>query len=241
MDSIFEPVANRDTLSRQVSTQIEDTIKNKVLLPGERLPSEVDMAVLFGVSRPVVREALQMLSSRGLISIRKGAGAFVNEYSEALAFNPMHLYLELHLGKDLILQIAEMRRLIEPDIARLAAKNRTDQDIAELGDIMKKFSNLDENDHHAQGEIDRDFHLNLAHCTKSLVIPIVMEPVYQMLPKTTEILRDYVEHAHEIALGYHQRIYELIIAGDAEGAFKEMEQHMKSAHEHSLIVSRRMQ
>ena len=240
MDSIFEPVENRETLSRQVMKQIENSIRNKVLLPSEKLPTEVDMAGLFGVSRPVVREALQMLSSRGLISIQKGSGAFVNEYSDALAFNPMRLYLELHLGKDLILQIAEMRLWLEPNIARLAAQNRNNQDIAALRDIMNRLSELDENDHHAQGEVDRDFHLYLANSTKSMVIPIIMEPLYQMLPKITELIRDLVEHTQEIAVDYHRRIFEHIIAGDFDGAFEEMDNHMKTAYEHSLIAAEKM-
>ncbi len=240
MVSIFEPVENRETLSRQVTRRIEDSIRNKLLSPGEKLPTEVDMASLFGVSRPIVREALLMLSSKGLISIQKGAGAFVNEYRDALAFNPMRLYLDIHLGKDLILQIAEMRKWLEPNVARLAAQNRTDQDIQELGDIMNSFNELDENDHHAQGEVDRDFHLHLAHNTKSLVIPIVMEPLYQMLPKITEIIRGQVLGAQAIAIDYHQRIATAIVAGDSDAAFEEMDKHMKIAYEHSLIAAEKM-
>jgi len=107
MHAIFEPVVHHETLSKKVAAQIEDTIRTKILVPGAKLPNEHDMSALFGVSRPVVREALQILSGKGIISIHKGSGIFVNSYSEALAFNPMHLYLEIHLGKDLIIEYCQ--------------------------------------------------------------------------------------------------------------------------------------
>jgi len=237
MHAIFEPVIHHETLSKKVAAQIEDTIKTKILVPGEKLPNELDMSALFGVSRPVVREALQILSGKGLISIHKGSGIFVNSYSEALAFNPMHLYLEMHLGKDLIIDIAKLRCTIEPENARQAAINRTEEDLVQLKSILKKFSEINFVDPVSQGELDRDFHLKLAQSTKSLVLPIVLEPIFQMMPKITAFIRQ-VDQAHEIAVDYHQKIYDLVAARDADGAFAEMGRHMKTALEHSLIATK---
>ncbi|MBT3750521.1 MAG: FadR family transcriptional regulator [Bacteroidetes bacterium] len=239
MHAIFEPVEKQETLSKKVAGQIEDNIRSKILIPGDKLPNELDMSALFGVSRPVVREALQILNGKGVINILKGSGIFVNSYSDALAFNPMHLYLDIHLGKDLIIDIAKLRCILEPQSAKLAALNRTTEDIDKLTDILTKFSSPSMNNPAAQSDLDLDFHLKLAESTNSLVLPMVMGPIFQMMPKITEIIRK-VDHAHEIAVDYHQNIYEMIVAGDGDGAFNIMLDHMNTAYEHSLIAVKKM-
>ncbi|MBN2354877.1 FadR family transcriptional regulator [candidate division KSB1 bacterium] len=72
---------------------------------------------MFGVSRTAVREALRMLSARGLLHIRKGDGVYVNTFSTSHASKPMSLYLELQFDKDYILHLVHVRQTIEPFIA----------------------------------------------------------------------------------------------------------------------------
>ncbi|MFC1482164.1 FadR/GntR family transcriptional regulator, partial [Candidatus Neomarinimicrobiota bacterium] len=206
MKTAFKPIGQTHTLSNQIVNQVEESIRAKVLVPGQKLPGENDLTSIFRVSRPVLREALQMLSTKGLITIRKGSGAFVNEYHEALAFNPMHLYLELNLGKDLILQLVSIRNIFEPDLAQMAAENRSDADIVELELIMQKIRDINDQDHFRLGELDRDFHLKIAHSTNNSIIPLIVDPVFQMMPKIKEIILDHVKQKPGAAVYHHQKI-----------------------------------
>lgn len=199
------------------------------------------MSIIFGVSRPVLREAFQILSTRGLITIRKGKGAYINDYRDALAFNPMHLYLELNLSKDLILQLVAIRKILEPNIARLAAENRTESDVQELNAILKQFEEMSDNDPEKQGELDKDFHLKLAHSTQNPIIPLIVGPVYQMMPKIKTIILEHVAQAHGSAVEHHRKILEMIVAQDAEGAYQEMLEHMIIAEEHANVTAQSME
>ncbi|MFB0516511.1 MAG: FadR/GntR family transcriptional regulator [Candidatus Neomarinimicrobiota bacterium] len=240
MSQAFKQIGISTTLSQQIVQQVEESIRNKVLLPGQKLPTEQEMSSIFGVSRPALREALQILSTRGLITIQKGKGAFVNDYHETLAFNPMHLYLELNLNKDLILQLVAIRKILEPNIARLAAENRTETDLQELHAILKRFETVSESNHEKQGELDRDFHLRLAHSTQNPIIPLIVDPVFQMMPKIKTIILEHVDQAHESAVEHHRRILDRIIAQDADGAYQEMLEHMAIAEEHAHITAQSM-
>lgn len=240
MKKAFKQIGSYTTLSQQIVQQVEDSIRNKVLLPGQKLPTEQEMSSIFGVSRPVLREAFQILSTRGLITIRKGRGAYINDYHEALAFNPMHLYLELNMSKDLILHLAMIRKLLEPNIARLAAENRTEVDIQELNAILDQFEVVSDSDHKKLGELDRDFHLRLAHSTQNPIIPLIVDPVFQMMPKVKTIILKHVEQAHGSAVEHHRKILDMIVAQDADGAHREMLQHMALAEEHARVTARSM-
>jgi len=241
LNKAFRQIGNNATLSQQIVQQVEDSIRNKVLLPGQKLPTEQEMSTIFGVSRPALREALQILSTRGLITIRKGRGAFVNDYHETLAFNPMHLYLELNLNKDLILHLVTIRKLLEPNIALLAAQNRTEDNIRELQAILREFENISEENHKRQGELDRDFHLKLAYSTQNPIIPLIVDPVFQMMPKIKTIILEHVEQAHRSAVEHHRKILDMIVAQDAEGAYREMLEHMAIAEEHAHVTAQSME
>jgi GntR family transcriptional repressor for pyruvate dehydrogenase complex len=201
-------------------------------LPGQKLPTEQELSSIFGVSRPALREALQILSTRGLITIRKGKGAFVNDYHETLALNPMHLYLELNLSKDLIIQLVTVRKILEPNLARLAATNRTEENIRDMDMILKRFEMTSEDDHEQQGELDRDFHLTLARSTQIPIIPLMVEPVFQMMPKIKKIVLEQVNQGRISAVEHHRRILDKIIEQDPDGAYQEMLEHMNIAEEH---------
>ncbi|MFC1483431.1 FadR/GntR family transcriptional regulator [Candidatus Neomarinimicrobiota bacterium] len=241
MDNTFRQIGNNTTLSQQIVQQIEDSIRNKVLLPGQKLPTEQEMSSIFGVGRPALREALQILSTKGLITIRKGKGAYVNDYHPTLASNPMHLYLELNLNKDLILHLVTIRKLLEPNIARLAARNRTEEDVQELQSILKEFETTSEDKHQRQGELDRDFHMKLAYSTQNPIIPLIVDPVFQMMPKIKAIILTHVEQAHGSAVEHHRMILDKIVAQDADGAYQEMVEHMAIAEEHANITAQSME
>lgn len=80
LEDVFKKVGSDHALSQIIEQEIEHAIRQKKFLPHQKLPSENELSSMFGVSRTALREALRMLSARGLIQIRKGSGIFVNDF-----------------------------------------------------------------------------------------------------------------------------------------------------------------
>ena len=101
MKNSFKQLKQNVKLSNEVDKQIEESIRNKILMPGDELPPENQLTDMFGVSRTVIREALHMLSTRGLVTTKRGKKTVINEYHEALNLSPIQFYLEcrvIHLN-----------------------------------------------------------------------------------------------------------------------------------------------
>ena len=172
MEDLFTKIGTGLTLSQKIERKVEEAIREKKLLPGTKMPSEKELCAQFAVSRTALREALRRLSARGLIDIRKGSGIYVTELKIEDAINSLHLFYDLRFNSDLILQIIEVRRLFEPEIARLAARNRTESDIKTL---QKNLSDLERcNPDNTQLEVDliNRFHMNLAKSTHNPIVLI---------------------------------------------------------------------
>ncbi len=236
MQDLFPKIGSTQTLSQEIVEKIEEVILQKKVLPGEKLPTEKEMCAMFGVSRTSLREALQMLSARGLVTIRKGSGIYVNNYSSAHVIKPMSLFLELNLDRDYILYVVEVRKMIEPTIARLAAQNRTDDDIKKLDKNLQELKRCPSNNFYKQGQIDRDFHLIIAYACKNPIIPVIVTPIFKLMPKIRMLVYANVDTAKIDAIDYHIKIIERIKSKDAEGAYQMMVQHLEVAKRHSKRI-----
>ena len=95
MKNTFKQLNQKQKLSNEVVKQVEDSIRNKVLIPTQKLPAENELCNIFGVSRTVIREALHMLDTKGLVSVKRGKKTVVNEYREALKLNPIQFFFSL--------------------------------------------------------------------------------------------------------------------------------------------------
>jgi len=236
MQNLFPKISSNLTLSQEIVENIENIIRQKKVLPGEKLPSEMEMCSMFGVSRTALREALQMLSARGLITIRKGSGIYVNNYSSAHAIKPMSLFLELNLDREYITHVMEVRKMFEPNIARLAALNRTETDIQKLEQNLEELRKSSPENFYKQGEIDRDFHLIIADACRNPIISIIVTPIFKLMPKIRSIVYAYVSTAKDEAIDYHFKIVEKIEERDADGAYQMMTKHLEIAEQHSRKV-----
>jgi len=233
MTTLFNKIGNELTLSQQVEEKIEEVIRQKKIVPGEKLPTENELCAMFGISRTALREALRMLSARGLISIRKGSGIYVNQYSTADVLKPMQLYYEMNFNRDSVRHFVDVRKMLEPEIARRAAQNRTEQDAVELQMILKKLEKCTEDDFGREGDLDRDFHLKIAESCKNPVILLIIQPIYDFMPKIKALIYANITHVKSTAQEHHQRILEMILAQDNQGAFEAMREHMQLAEEHA--------
>ncbi|MDR3201098.1 MAG: FadR family transcriptional regulator [Spirochaetales bacterium] len=216
-------------LSRTVAQRIKSLIQEKKLTPGDKLPNEMELARLFAVSRPTVREAVKALVSQNIIEIRRGRGTFVSQ-NPGVVDDP--LGLDFMSGPDLPLSLVEARLIIEPGVARLAARNADEEDLASILLYIHKMEEVV--DHH-QVEInpELEFHRSIVRAAKNPVllriVPVILDSIiktYEDSPRTTE--------DHRQALREHRLIYEAIKKRSAEEAFLAMQNHLENSYRRTL-------
>lgn len=234
--TMFDKIGKSQTLSQEIVANIEQAIREKKFQVGEKLPTEKELCEMFGVSRTAIREALQMLSAQGLINVHKGKGSFVNDYSSDHVIKPMSLFLELNFDIDYMYHVVRTRRMLEPAVARDAALHRTDDDLKKLKDVLIKFKKTKPSDFEKQGELDREFHLILAKACQNPIIPIITEPIYELMPRIKTLIYEKVDAARSEADVYHEKIYDMIKVQDGDGAYQMMLSHLKIAEDHVNIL-----
>jgi GntR family transcriptional repressor for pyruvate dehydrogenase complex len=222
MDEIFGKIGSAQTLSQKIERRIEEAIRQKKLLVGAKLPSERELCEMFAVSRTALREALRRLSARGLIEIKKGSGMYVSELKIKDAIDSLNLYYDLSFDSNLIPQIIEVRRVFEPEIARMAANNRTDKDLVLLQKSIADLVDCDPDNTQMEADIINKFHLNLAKATGNPIVIITMEPVYFLLPRMRNLIYANVDGEKDFTIKAHRTIYEAIRDKDADKAFNAM-------------------
>ncbi len=220
MEDIFSKIGTGLTLSQKIERKIEEAIRQKKLIPGTRLPSEKELCAQFAVSRTAVREALRRLSARGLIDIRKGSGIYISELRIEDAINSLHLFYDLRFNSDLIIQIIEVRRLFEPEVARLAAKNRTDEDIKRLQKINRELQKCDPDNTQLEVDLINRFHMTLAKSTQNPIVIISLEPVYSLLPRMRNLIYGNIEGEKEYTLKYQVDLIQAFRDKDSERAYE---------------------
>lgn len=236
MGALFQKVGLDQKLSQIIVEKIEDLIRSKKIVAGQKLPTEKEMCEMFGVSRTALREALQMLSAKGLVSIRKGSGIYVNEYSSETATDFISLYLETNFEPDAVLHVVQVRQLLEPQIARLAALHRTEEHLKLLQKKLDAFASLKKSNVKRLGQLDRQFHLLLAQATGNPLIPVITDPIFRLMPKIRTLVYAKIDQAESEALKFHQKIFDRVKDGDADGAYEMMKLHLEIAEQHSREI-----
>lgn len=232
---IFVRVENRELLSKSVARQIEEAIQSKKLPLGDKLPAETDLATQFGVSRTAIREALRIVSAKGLIRIEKGRGIFVIEPSSDSVTDPIQLYLKYNMEHNYALDLIHSRQIIEPSIAASAALNRTDEDVVLLKSDIETLIAYDSG-FDGLANLDLVFHLHIAKATQSRLIPLILEPIHKLMPEIKKSVYKTNDDAKESAVIWHQKIVDQIVAGDSDGAFRAMKQHLEIAEKHIKVM-----
>ena len=213
--------------AKSVVAYIRRLIEGREFSAGDKLPPERELAQLIGVSRATVRTGLQSLATVGVVDSRRGAGTFVAEGPPLLDVNPLSLFSALH-GIPRA-ELFEARRVIEIDLAGLAAERAQGDELAVISEeVMEMFASID--DVHRFLVHDIRFHRAVATAARNPLLAAIMEMVadlfYDQRKKTVDRWRDAPEAAEQ-----HRRIYQAIRAGDVERARKEMDTHLQWAQE----------
>jgi GntR family transcriptional repressor for pyruvate dehydrogenase complex len=238
VEAPFSKIERPTTLSQVIVENIERSIRDRSLVPGQRLPTEKEFCAMFSVSRTAVREALRMLSARGLITIRKRRGMFVSEMSTSHAVSALGLFLELKFDKDYILHVFNLRQAIEPEVSRWAARNRTSDDLVRLRENLAKMERCDPQDREVESTLDQEFHTTITSASKNPIAPLVLEPIFTLMPKIRAMVYAYIPNCVSSALEYHMRILDAIGRRDEETASREMQIHIgKAAEQASQVIN----
>lgn len=211
-------------LSSQISGQLISSIVDSHYKAGDRLPPERELASMFRVSRGVVREALASLGDKGILSVRQGRATTVSAFEEWSTLDPQVLIL-LH-GDRIFDQVSEVRLILEPEIAAMAAKSITPAALEEL----RPLSDLPETDTVEQHAArDTAFHLAVAKASQNLVLPILLMSISELL---SEVRRRVFLVEGELAKAreWHHRIFVAIEQHDADLARRVMSAHMEQVH-----------
>lgn len=176
--------------STEVAEQILEAIRRGAFPPDSKLPSEAELAQMMGVSRPTVREALSGLAAVGLIEPRVGIGNFVRPPSDPL----VHQALVLLESEESCLEIMEARSVLDPPIAELAARKRTDaqaQALEEICDDLRKLAHPDLFE--AYFSADKRFHLVLIEAAGNALLARVLLPLVNTMDERLyrEFTREY--------------------------------------------------
>jgi GntR family transcriptional regulator, transcriptional repressor for pyruvate dehydrogenase complex len=236
-DLPFSKISKDLSLSEKIEQQIMEAIRQKIFVPGDKLLGEMELAQNFGVSRTAVREALHRLAGRGIVEIRKNSGVFVSPDQYSSVTDSFYHLLEMKCGKSSLLNIANVRLIIEPEIARLAAANCSEADMDLIEDA---YANMEKNfnDQRQMIKHDIDFHRAIATAAKNPILPVIMEPLFQLMNKFITDTYSY-PHSPTLALKSHHTILKCIKNQDKEGAFEAMQNHLLEAKEHAKSVSKR--
>lgn len=231
MEDIFKNIGNKLTLSQRIERTLENAIREKKLPVGSKLPTEREMCESFGVSRTALREALRRLSARGLIVIQKGSGMYVSELHIEDAIDSLNLYYDLKFDKNLLSQIIEVRYLFEPEIARLAALNRTSGDLDALNRNLREFELCDPDNTQQEADLDNHFHLTITKATLNPIVQITMEPIYSLLPRMRNYIYGNIDGEKVFTLKAHQSLVTAISKRDGEQAHMLMREHLERTRE----------
>lgn len=217
----------------QVADQIRQSIDLGAFQPGSRLPSERDLANRFKVSRPAVREAIGALQNEGIVITRHGSGTYVVDRAYDQAEPISSSVTEADYSP---ISTLEVRMLLEPAIARLAARRAKRDELAEQY-LAQMAEVKDINDFKQQAlwsECDRKFHHRLALMTGDVLIAKIADEVDRTMaqPLWNRLRDDGIYDAERIQLyvAEHRLIYEAIVSGDEEAAAFYVEGHLKRVH-----------
>lgn len=212
---------SRISVTHQVFEQLKAQLIDGTWQPGAKIPSENELCRSLGVSRIPVREALQRLSTLGILETRHGEGTFVRRASTDSYIQA--IVPGLILDKPELMELLEYRRIVEPNTAAVAARKATADDIAELERCYAAMqAHADDREQFALGDVE--FHLAIARATKNRILVQINNVILDILGGFMKTIVDTLGVAD--GLRYHSQLLEAIRRGDPDLAHNIMDEHV---------------
>ncbi len=212
---LFRTPVRKSTVDTVID-RIKDLLISQKLKPGDRLPNEMELTKSLSASRGSIREAMKVLSSFGVLEIRRGDGTYVSDSTGQKVFD--HLLFQVLLTRIDKSQLLQLRRLLELGIAQIIIKSASDDQIGRIRKVHEQMGRSlarDEKDPEILTELDLDFHRAFAEATGNVLI----ERIYGF---TLELFEPSIRKTHEnetrLAYTLHTNILESLAARDEEKA-----------------------
>ncbi len=219
-------VIRKGKVYEEVAKQIERLILKK-LKPGDKLPSERELAEMLQVSRSSIRDAIRGLELVGMVEPRQGAGTIVRELATDSVNNPFADALERRQKS--VGELLDFRKMLEPPLAARAAMHASADEISEMEEILQRQEEKQE-----QGEVtiaeDAEFHYSVALASGNSVVLKVIDILMELLRETRERSLQ-VKGRSQKSLAGHRRILAAIKRRDAEAAKAAMRRHIEDVEE----------
>ena len=216
------------TLPERIAAYVEGLIGLGRLAPGDRLPSERDLAQIFGVGRLSVREAVHRLEALELVDVRRGAGAFVRPRAATTRVRPDEVALPSPVDVD---ELLEVRRLLEPAAAEWAALRADRSELAALqraAEHFEVFATALERRFELLAVRDVQLHLEIAQCADNALLSRLVERLQDVHRLQLEWSLRRPGRVEE-TVAEHRRVVDAIVGGDSQGAREAMLTHVTAA------------
>jgi DNA-binding FadR family transcriptional regulator len=204
-----------------VVENITKSIINSELSDGELLPSENKLCEMFGVSRSILRESIRVLASKGLVKVRQGYGTLVCAPKDHIPEEAFRNYL--HMNSISLIQLMEVRKPIEIEIARLAAVRRKEEHV-KLMEQSLQIMQCHTKDIRKYVEADDEFHKALVEATGNPIFGIIIRSIIQYLHLSRRLTIS--NYGIDIVIAQHGAILESIKKKEISSAAKNMKVHM---------------
>ena len=224
-------VVRREKIYEAVAKQIERLILEK-LKPGDKLPSERELAEMLHVSRSSIRDAIRSLELIGLVEPRQGAGTIVREPLSESSFSAFADALKRQ--QEMVTELLDFRKMLEPPLAARAATHASADEIADMEEILNRQEQKLERGELAIAE-DAEFHYSIALASGNTVVLKVLDILMDLLRDSRERSLQ-VPGRPEKSLAGHRRILSAIKRRDAEDAKSAMRRHVEDIEE--IVISR---
>jgi len=218
---LFKPV-KKIRIYEEIVIKVKEMIEQGRLKSGDQLPGERELSEVFHVSRSSLREALRSLESKGYLESRQGDGTYIASNPVESLVSP--LASVIFSEKDSQMELFEMRRLIEPQLAYLAAERATEEEIARMEEALALQEQAI-----AKGETgtetDKAFHYLMAKATNNKVLLRLTDYMRDLLAESRDKYLQ-VEGRPEKSIARHRQVLDAIKAGDGELAAQVMRDHV---------------
>ncbi|MGM0366772.1 MAG: FadR/GntR family transcriptional regulator [Actinomycetota bacterium] len=214
----------RQKLSTDVANQVLKLIKDGHLKPGDRVPTEKELIRELGVSRTSVREGMQSLKLMGIIDIYPGQGTFVSK-DRTTSNLFMHLLSSNDkIRKNILIEILELRKILEVGIVDIVARRGTEEDLKKIGECIEQHRyDLAKDIHPSQGDLS--FHRMLAAASHNQMIVDFYDGMFGLI-KGSLVFTGEIKENRQLGFDFHQRIYKGLLKRDPEEAKKAMSEHI---------------
>ena len=221
-------IVRSSRLYEQIVQQVEESIRKGALKPGDQLPPERELAQQFGVSRTAVREAVKALREKGFVEAYPGRGTFITDGTSHAIRQSLDRMIKIGQPEGSTF-LAEVREILEPEIAALAATRAEEDDLAAMREAVGVMDNA-KRDSDAFIEADLDFHLALAEAAANPIILSLIDSIVGLLRE--QRLRIFqMEGGPERGQYHHKRILEAVERHDAVAAREAMKAHLRQVRD----------